>query len=83
MNWNLEELHNWQGSDGHPAALFLQLWVEMADFPVCVASSGLTDIYRPTRTLTNACLRSTLTGGFKSAAPQEELIFYMGNNWWL
>lgn len=51
VNWNLQELHNWQGSEGHPVALFLQLWVKMADFPVCVASSGLTDFCRPTRHL--------------------------------
>lgn len=83
VNWNLQEFHNWQGRHGHPVALFLKLCVEMADFPVCVASSRLIDIYRPTRTLTNACLHSILTGGFKWAASQDELILYLGNNWWL
>lgn len=45
-------------------------------FPVCGASNGPMDIYRPTKTLRNACLCCIHAGGFMSAVSQEEIILY-------
>lgn len=44
--------------------------------PVCVASSGPTDIYRPIRAFANACLCSVHTGGFMSAVSQQGIVLY-------
>lgn len=44
--------------------------------PVCVVSSGPTDIYRRNRAFTNACLCSMRTGGFLSATSQQGIVLY-------